>query len=241
MKKGILILLSVIIALFTGCSGDTTVKPTATPAVAQTTAAATTPEVTENPLGYLNLEGYRPVVLEGKIPLTGITVVHDTQCIGDPNDSWWIAFVNQVMNVQIELEYVTQSAAAEKKNLLFASDDLPDLVMAMGLNASELVKYGQIEGQLLALNPYIEQYMPSMLALKANFPTMLANMTCPDGNIYSFPRMLSYVDPGSVGKVFVNVRWLDALDMIPPATLDEFYDMLSAFVKCGSPCFFSFR
>jgi putative aldouronate transport system substrate-binding protein len=216
--------LLLVVASMVLWAGGASEKTPANPSTQPKAAAAA------SPLAYLNLEGYRPVVKDGKIKLTGITVVSDTMEVGNPNDCWWIAFVDKVLNIQIKLEYVTQSASKEKKNLLFASNDLPDLIMAMGLTASELVTYGQVEKQLLPINKYIDPYMPAMMSLKTDFPSMLPSCTCPDGNIYTIPRLLSYKDAGQLpNKVFVNTAWLKKLNMDEPATLDEFYKMLSAF------------
>lgn len=230
MKKAAIIVLALVL-LLAGCAK--TSGGSETPVPQKTQAATEKPVVTEEPdrLSYLNLDGYKPIVKEGTdITLTAISSIDDTYS-NDPNDSWLTAYIENVLNIKLDIEGVLNSARTERKNLLLSADELPDLLFWMGLSATDLVTYGQTEGKLLALNDYIYDYMPTFTLAINETPSILSNITCPDGNVYAFPRILDSTSTYFTHRIFVNVEWLENVNLDRPETLDDFYEMLVAFKK----------
>ena len=85
---------------------------------------------------------------------------------------------------------------------MFVSGDIPDVMIGFGFSTSQLVKYGQVEGQLLALNDYITpEIMPYLSQWFEDYPEYEALCTAPDGNIYSFPCFMAY-NPGNSERFF---------------------------------------
>jgi len=131
-------------------------------------------------------------------------------------------------HVQVEWNNIPDTDFAEKKNLLFASGDIPDAFYSAGLSDYELVNYGK-DGTLLPLEDLIEQYAPNLKALLEKRPDIRANITAPDGHIYGLPSWEEN-DLGS-NPFFhaINKTWLDKLGLEVPETLDEYTQALEAF------------
>lgn len=145
-----------------------------------------------------------------------------------PEKNWFWNWTKQATGVNFEVEQVLSTAIADRKNLMFAADELPDVMIGFSFSTSQLVKYGQIEGQLLALNDYITpEIMPYLSQWFADYPAWEASCKAPDGNIYSLPCFNAY-QPGSSERFFWNMTWLAEAGKEIPNTLDEFIDVLYA-------------
>lgn len=149
-------------------------------------------------------------------------------------DTWFWPWMKQASGLNFEIEQVLSTAINDKKNLMFVADDLPDVMIGFTFTTSQLVKYGQVEGQLLALNDYITpEIMPYLYQWFQDYPEYAALCTAPDGNIYSFPCFIAYA-AGSSERFFWNTTWLEEVDKEIPNTLDEFLDVLYA-MKAARP------
>lgn len=141
--------------------------------------------------------------------------------------------------VTIEWECISTEMMTERKNLIFATNDLPDAFMNAGLTDYELTTYGA-DGVLLPLNDYMtEEYMPNMFKELINTRDyVLPICTLPDGNIYSLPRVteMNFEYEGKsygIGSIpqftAINKDWLEKLNLEMPKTVDELHDVLTAF------------
>lgn len=132
--------------------------------------------------------------------------------------------------VKINWTTYADSAWAEKKSLLFASNQLPEAFFGQEiLTTDDLLKYGP-EGMLIPLESYItEENTPNLYNIFQNYPEYKSSITAPDGHIYS---LMSF-DDGYVTTtnlpMFINKDWLKNVNMEVPSTTDEFYEVLKAF------------
>ncbi|MEF2244017.1 MULTISPECIES: sugar ABC transporter substrate-binding protein [unclassified Paenibacillus] len=148
------------------------------------------------------------------------------------NDYGFFKKAEEVTNVQIDWDLNPGGSAwQEKKNLLFASSELPEAFYGHGIldEATDIVKYGS-QGVLIPLEDLIEEYAPNLKALLEARPEIKQALTSPDGHIYSLPTMN---DTYAVSKpaLFINKKWLDELGLPLPKTTEDFYQALSAFKK----------
>ncbi|BFT74611.1 ABC transporter substrate-binding protein [Paenibacillus sp. P36] len=121
----------------------------------------------------------------------------------------------------------------EKKNLMFASGDLPDGFFGSGsLTDADILKYGT-QGMLIPLEKLIDQYAPNIKQLLTNQPDVKKMLTAPDGHIYSIPTVITE-GANELGEVlFVNKDWMDKLRLSVPTTTVEFEKVLNAFKNGG--------
>jgi len=184
---------------------------------------------------YLNLknnfEDYLPIVKEGEGSDIVVTVAIAQPGNGSDWDDLWIGkFIERFMNINFKVEQILDSAMAERKNLMMAAGDLPDLMLNFWFSTAEIVKYGVMDGQFLDLKPYLDyELTPFIMDDFTNMPDALALSTAPDGKVYTLPLLQNPDDPAFGVRIFIDQRWLDACGLSNPRTLDEFIDMLRVF------------
>lgn len=130
--------------------------------------------------------------------------------------------------IHVEWELIPQANLEEKKNLLLAGGTYPDAFYGGGITNQDLINYGE-QGVFLPLNELIDKYAPNFKKVVQAHPEILRGLTAPDGKIYSLPKMS--VNPTHLmgPKMFINQKWLDALQLQMPSTTEELYQVLKAF------------
>ncbi len=184
---------------------------------------------TENPedgtVSNLNEEGF-PIVNE-KITMTVFGA-------RDPNhDEWEKVRVFQEYenksNIHMDYQEVPNDGFDEKKQLLFAGNELPDLFIRANFTRAEITMYGVESQQLIPLEDLIEQYAPNLMKLMDQDPSIRSAITASDGHIYTLPS-LDFSATGQMGfKQWINKDWLAAVGMEVPATVEELKAILYAF------------
>ncbi len=173
----------------------------------------------------LNKEGF-PIVKE-KITLT--VYGQRDQNHAEWKDMWVLQKYEEMSNIHMEYQEVPADGFAENKQLLFASNELPDVFLKCGINANEVATYGVTSGQLMILDDLIAEYAPNLTKLFEENPTLKQATMASDGHIYTIPA----IDLSATGKMdfkqWINTKWLDAVGKEMPTTLEEFKDVLIAF------------
>ncbi|MBE9913517.1 extracellular solute-binding protein [Paenibacillus donghaensis] len=176
---------------------------------------------------------------QAKINANGFPIVNDNMTVSAfaakffANADWnkirlWTDYEKKT-NIHVNWETVQTETLKEKRNLLLAGNDYPELFYASAFSRSDLLKYGK-QGVFLPLNDLIDKYAPNFKALMDKYPIIAKGITMPDGKIYGLPTVY---DPEfkSVlyGTPWVKQEWLDKLGLKQPESLDDFYNMLKAF------------
>lgn len=163
---------------------------------------------------------------EEKVTLTALVAKYPI--VGDWNTNPAAMLLSERTGVDVQWEVVADASFLEKRNLLFGSNDLPDIIMRAKLSATDEAKYAA-NGQLYPLDTLLE-YAPNFSALMEQFPAIAKNITSPDGHIYSLPQ-LNTTEGNLVDKYWINQTWLDKLGLEMPRTTDELTEVLRAFVN----------
>lgn len=178
-------------------------------------------------------DGTYPIVPEGESVTIRVGIVKNGTWGGDPENLWLWNYLSKLMNINFEFTVVLDAAVTERKNLMFAANELPDVLIGYGLTAAELVTYGQVDGQLLKLNDYInETYMPNLMQWLEATPALMGMMTAPDGGIYSLPNITREMNPGDAANIpamYINQAWLEANGKERPTTLEELTALLRTY------------
>jgi putative aldouronate transport system substrate-binding protein len=133
----------------------------------------------------------------------------------------------KMSNIHVDFIEAATDGFAEKKNLLFASNELPDAIYRSGLSPLEAIRYGA-SGQLIPLEDLIDQYAPNMKALMDQYPEIRAGITTPEGHIYALPGIVTLA-AARTDKKWINQAWLNKLNLKVPETTEELYQTLIAF------------
>jgi len=190
--------------------------------------------------GYINLDGYFPVVKQGtNVSLTVSWLPDETYAkTSDPADIWWFTFVKKAMN--IDLKVTPRAAGNEVKNLMFASGDLPDIWMGQDIDTNDIVNYGIGEKLILPISDYINPtLMPNLSKVYSDDPDLRSPSTAPDGKIYGFSNFrardwLHGPITGGLARNFFNQNMLDQLGLKVPETLDDYLNVLRKIKTLGS-------
>ena len=179
-------------------------------------------------LSWLNSDGTLPIVKEGTEKTLSLLIQRPSGVAAEIEDLWMYKFIEEFMNINLEVETFLSDNRNEMLTLAFAADDLPDVVIGGGFNTSELMKYGLKEGQIIDLKPYInETYMPNLSWLISQYPSITNPWTDAEGHIWS-TGYISDMGDTSQGIPFVmaNYKCLEDIGREYPETLDELYDCM---------------
>ncbi len=220
----IVLALTMLLSIAVGCSK----KEGEAKETSKTQETEKTGKPDEKKGGNFNAEGM-PIVNK-EITLTATAKKrHD---VPDFNTMAIFKLIHENTNIAVDWELVPDDAWKEKKNLVFASGDLPDVFFGNGtITDIELVKYGSA-GLILPINDLIEQYGTHIKVIDTKVPGLLNKIVAPDGNIYALPKMSS-LQPSAAAALFLNATWIEKLGLEIPVTTNDFADMLVAIKEAG--------
>lgn len=184
---------------------------------------------------YLNLESARPIVKEGEEITLKVAVVRASVAETPVNEVWFAKFVEEKLNVNLEIEWVTAASQKERKTLMLATGDMPDIFINV-LDNNDVMQYGVENGQLMAISDYVdEELTPNILAQWDKYAEYMETYKMADGKIYTLPS-INTIDRFGYGAslpmygAYVNKDYLKAAEIEElPETVDEFVDMLRKF------------
>lgn len=222
MKK-ILYLLLALAFVLAGCATQSAVPTQApTTAPAATDAPAATPAPTEAPL--VNATGF-PIVNE---PVTlKAFAVKGPYNKGDFNElAIWKKY-QEMTGIKVEFTAVESAQQQEQLGLIFASNQLPDMIFKCGIGTADQTKYAD-EGTLLPISDYMD-YAPNYAKIINDRAEVGKSVKLANGKIYGFPYLV-FAQPALISpKLFINKAWADAKGIQYPKTLDELLTVLRAF------------
>lgn len=134
----------------------------------------------------------------------------------------------EMTNIHVSWIEVGDDSYTERKNLIFASGDLPDAFMR-GITQQDEMQYGANQGLLIPLEGLVDEYAPQISAVFEQYPEVRRLATTPDGHMYSLPQFAMNGIMNAGDNMFINQAWLDELGLEIPTTTDEFVDVLRAF------------
>ncbi|MCU6707865.1 extracellular solute-binding protein [Paenibacillus sp. J5C_2022] len=141
--------------------------------------------------------------------------------------------LGEKMNFEFEFDTPASQNLAEKKNLAFATNSLPDVFFGGNLTPMDEVEYGK-QGVLIPLEELIEKYAPNIRKMFEELPDVKKTITAPDGHIYALPK-ISTIPRGLAIKAWINQTWLEKLNIKHiPGNTEELYELLKQF-KEGDP------
>lgn len=178
-----------------------------------------------SPSASLSAKGVFPVSSE-KIELT--VFAYQPSTIEDMDTNMFTQEFEDLTNVHINWETVTEDGLQQRRNVLFASGDYPDALLGAEIPQQDQMIYGE-QGVLIPLNDLIDTYSVELPRLFEEIDWLKALITSPDGNIYALPQINECYHCTLGQKLWINQTWLDALGLPMPATTEEFEATLRAF------------
>ena len=126
-------------------------------------------------------------------------------------------------NVYFDITMCSTADLAEKRNLLLASGDYPEVFYKSSLQDG--YEYGS-QGIFIPLEDLIRENAPNLTAL-LDAQDGWKYITASDGHVYTLPEMQGFGirDP----YFFINTKWLSNLGLKMPTDIDSLYTALKAF------------
>jgi len=135
--------------------------------------------------------------------------------------------MKEITGVSFSFNQFTKQDEYQKAKLEAFSPggELPDVLFKADLSPEEEMEYWE-SGRLVDLAPLIDEFMPNLSKILSSRADWRKSITQPNGVIASLPVLR-----GSERQcvIWINQKWLSALEMQMPETIDEFTDMLLAF------------
>ncbi len=148
---------------------------------------------------------------------------------GNPNNMDVFKKMNEKANVEIEWQIYDNATWPDKKNLVIASGDLPNVFYMNALNATDVAKYAS-QGMLVDLTDLIPKYAPRLNDVFKEMPNYKSICVDPDtGKIFSIGRAAERPVQYTQALQYINKKWLDKLGLDVPKTTDDLYKVLKAF------------
>ena len=169
-----------------------------------------------------------PIVDQGEKVTLRIAVPQSAENY-DADKVWFWKWASGAMNISFDVEQIPSESVEQRKNLMFASGDLPDIIYGVGFSTADLVKYGQYEKQLLPVNRYLnEEVMPHLTRWSSL--TSFELCVAPDGNQYVLPYIDRVVlNDGNGHPLYINKELTAAVGKQMPTTVEELTELLRAF------------
>lgn len=185
---------------------------------------------------YLNVESAYPIIKDEYADDVTLSMAILMQSdAGEWDDLWISKYLSEKYNLNFEVEYITSDTVDERKSLMFASGEMPDIIINCNITTDEMVKYGAEEGLLLQIDSYMNETLTPNL-LKYVVDDVKTACTATDGHMYTLP-LLQNIGESNYNvnaRLFINNAWLQELDLEIPRTLDEFVNAMYA-IKEADP------
>lgn len=115
--------------------------------------------------------------------------------------------------------------------MMVASGKLPDVIMWQHSAAIDRMYQ---EGTVIDLTELIAQHAPNLTKIYTERPELRRQVETSDGKLYYFPSINPMQTVEEIGRksyagLIIRDDWLDKLGLTVPSTIDEWYEVLSAF------------
>ncbi len=127
-------------------------------------------------------------------------------------------------NVHMDMETVPGDGWDTKLNLMFASNEYPDMIIG-GITREAAVLYGS-QGYFIPLNDLIKKYCPNVTQTFEEFPFIEKGVTTSDGTIYAFPGGEENYQTNLPMRMWYYKPWMEKLNAEVPTTTEEYYQYL---------------
>lgn len=237
MKKKVIALLlaaSMMSASLVGCGGGDPASNNADSSAQETNGQSqsnASADAGKGAADNFNEEGY-PIVKE-QITLKIMLAIRDKDTMIAPEEMPAVQRLDALTGIKTEWEVVKAADWTTKLNLMFASGEYPDVIIAPnGIVDDE--EYGVSQQLLIPLDALIDQYMPiynGRVSAEDDDPTI--SLVASDGQTYSVGYLVGQ-NINTENHFFINQTWLDALSLETPTDMESLTEVLRAF-KTGDP------
>ena len=130
----------------------------------------------------------------------------------------------EATNVKLDFALIGEETYGSTIQLIWAAGDYYDFFCNGEQNYASGADAAVNDGVLLDLVPYLEEHAPDYKAILDRDSDFKTDLTSSDGYIISFSEYCEYSDSGTA----IRKDWLDQVGMDIPATMDDVWDVATA-------------
>lgn len=235
MKKRVIALLlagAMLAAVLSGCSGGNDGQSNTQDNQNQSTAQDNQSPPADDQGSDSQDDGGLKISPAGEMPITSEKVemsifMAQNSTVSDYEDNKMTKWMEETTNVHINWNIVPAQDTSQKLNLLLAAGvDLPDVIMSA--LSTQIIVEQSAQGQIVQLDPYIEQYGYYYKKMLEENPLYEPMSKLQDGHVYSLGSVI-LSEPNALScRSWINTTFLQNLNMKKPETTEEFRDFLIA-------------
>lgn len=153
--------------------------------------------------------------------------------ITDYDDNYYTKLLEEKANVDLEFVLFPSNGADDKLRMMVMSgEELPDII-TWSPGQSQIEEWGR-DGYLIPLDEYYEHSVYYAAQAYEEFQEAsgidrLESAKYSDGVLWGFAYIDQAFSTSANNRLWVYEPWLKTLNLEPPTTTDEFYEMLVAF------------
>lgn len=130
--------------------------------------------------------------------------------------------------IHIDFMHPPAGQETEQLNLIIASNDLPDMIFHGWKKIPGGPEKAINDGTIIVMNDLIEKYAPNIQRVFEDEQIKLDSLT-DDGHYFMMPGMRYEAEQRLFEGFQVRKDWLEKLNIEIPKTMDDWYNMLTAF------------
>lgn len=133
--------------------------------------------------------------------------------------------------IKIDWRHPATGQATEQFNLMIASKDMPDMIWWNWRDINGGPAKAIADGNIVKLNDLMSKYSPNINKVFADNPEWKKQAVLDDGTFYTYPFIREDKSLRLSSAFQIRQDWLDKLKLKAPTSIDEWYDVLTAFKK----------
>ena len=137
-------------------------------------------------------------------------------------------------NVELEWMHPPIGQEDETFNIMVASGDYPDAIYHRWTNYPGGATKAIADNFLIDLSVYMDEHTPYLNQLFKDYPDIARQAVLDDGRLAFMPAAANDLRRRAFDGYLIRQDWLDKLKLDMPTTIEEFYNVLSAF-KTNDP------
>ncbi|MFH5181366.1 extracellular solute-binding protein [Paenibacillus sp. TAB 01] len=141
----------------------------------------------------------------------------------DLNKDKWIQRLNKLTHTELDVRLIQR----EKMSVLFAGNDIPDVLGSVDLPTGKDMSGSVEAGVFMPLDDLLKQYAPTVYK---SVPKAAWEAVSYNGQIYAIP---SYLTNPSRRGTYIRTDLLEKAGLPAPKTVDDFLNVMRAFKKLG--------
>lgn len=227
------ITLLLLISLLAACGSPGTGSPAAPSSAAPATTAAAAPSAAAPASA-----AAEPAAEGSGLPITteDITLKYFmplnpkvTKTCKDYNEVLYYQEMEKRTGIKIDFIHPAMGNEAEQLNLTISSGDLPDITWQGWTGYAGGYTKAIKDGIAIDVRESVEKWAPNIMKIYEQWPIVRTDCSTDNGEIVIFP--IIYVDMAQTTQsgFFMRKDWLDKLGLSAPETIDDWYNVLTAF------------